>query len=149
MEKRKLLLLTLSSDSDLGNLFPSPLLFPSRFSLCLLFFLRFLHSLALLELNFDASDETARGRDLRGRGRGTPRGELRTMGLVRTGMKSWVVVSTPGIVCDCGGVLFHCVGGRKGLLPTPDEFPRFEGGRKPDSWDGNREPGRAVELLVP
>ena len=101
------------------------------------------------EENFDASDETARGRDLRGRGRGTPRGELRTMGLGRTGMKSWVVVSTPGIVCDCGGVLFHCVGGRKGLLPTPDEFPRFEGGRKPDSWDGNREPGRAVELLVP
>ncbi|KYO40405.1 pre-mRNA 3' end processing protein WDR33 [Alligator mississippiensis] len=31
-------------------------------------------------------------------------------------------------------------GGRKGLLPTPDEFPRFEG-RKPESWDGNREPG--------
>lgn len=60
MEKRKLLLLTLSSDSDLGNLFPSPLLFPSRFSLCLLFFLRFLHSLALLELNFDASDELSK-----------------------------------------------------------------------------------------
>uniref|UniRef100_A0A7M4END6 pre-mRNA 3' end processing protein WDR33 n=1 Tax=Crocodylus porosus TaxID=8502 RepID=A0A7M4END6_CROPO len=32
-------------------------------------------------------------------------------------------------------------GGRKGLLPTPDEFPRFEGGRKSESWDGNREPG--------
>ncbi|XP_015132674.1 pre-mRNA 3' end processing protein WDR33 isoform X1 [Gallus gallus] len=32
-------------------------------------------------------------------------------------------------------------GGRKGLLPTPDEIPRFEGGRKPESWDGNREPG--------
>ncbi|NXY46623.1 WDR33 protein, partial [Ceuthmochares aereus] len=32
-------------------------------------------------------------------------------------------------------------GGRKGLLPTPDEAPRFEGGRKPESWDGNREPG--------
>ena len=60
MEKRKLLLLTLSSDSDLGNLFPSPLLFPSWFSLCLLFFLRFLHSLALLELNFDASDELSK-----------------------------------------------------------------------------------------
>nr|XP_003218436.1 PREDICTED: pre-mRNA 3' end processing protein WDR33 isoform X1 [Anolis carolinensis] len=28
-------------------------------------------------------------------------------------------------------------GGRKGLLPTPDEFPHFEGGR----MDGNREPG--------
>lgn len=40
------------------------------------------------EENFDASDETARGRDLRGRGRGTPRGELRTMALGRTGMKS-------------------------------------------------------------
>ncbi|XP_047628566.1 pre-mRNA 3' end processing protein WDR33 isoform X3 [Phacochoerus africanus] len=58
------------------------------------------------EESFDAADEAARGRDLRGRGRGTPRG------------------------------------GRKGLLPTPDEFPRFEGGRKPDSWDGNRESGR-------
>ncbi|NXP28763.1 WDR33 protein, partial [Scytalopus superciliaris] len=32
-------------------------------------------------------------------------------------------------------------GARKGLLPTPDEFPRFEGGRKPEPWDGNREPG--------
>ncbi|XP_006902871.1 PREDICTED: pre-mRNA 3' end processing protein WDR33-like [Elephantulus edwardii] len=61
------------------------------------------------EENFDASDEAARGRDLRGRGRGAPRG------------------------------------GRKGLLPTPDEFPRFEGGRKPDSWDGNREPGPGHE----
>ncbi|XP_012317741.1 pre-mRNA 3' end processing protein WDR33 isoform X1 [Aotus nancymaae] len=61
------------------------------------------------EENFDASEEAARGRDLRGRGRGTPRG------------------------------------GRKGLLPTPDEFPRFEGGRKPDSWDGNREPGPGHE----
>ncbi|ELW62203.1 WD repeat-containing protein 33 [Tupaia chinensis] len=61
------------------------------------------------EESFDASDEAARGRDLRGRGRGTPRG------------------------------------GRKGLLPTPDEFPRFEGGRKPDSWDGNREPGPGHE----
>ncbi|GAB5575571.1 katanin p80 WD40 repeat-containing subunit B1 isoform X1 [Prionailurus iriomotensis] len=37
------------------------------------------------------------------------------------------------------------VRGRKGLLPTPDEFPRFEGGRKPDSWDGNREPGPGHE----
>jgi len=36
----------------------------------------------------------------------------------------------------------YCSGGRKGLLPTPDEFPRFEGGRKPESWDGNREPGK-------
>uniref|UniRef100_H3BCL4 pre-mRNA 3' end processing protein WDR33 n=1 Tax=Latimeria chalumnae TaxID=7897 RepID=H3BCL4_LATCH len=30
-------------------------------------------------------------------------------------------------------------GGRKGLLPTPDEFPRFEGGRKPDNWDERRD----------
>lgn len=52
------------------------------------------------------------------------------------------------IVRDCGGVLSHCVGGRKGLLPTPDEFPRFEGGRKPDSWDGSREPGKGGELPV-
>lgn len=59
MEKRKLLL-TLSSDSDLGNLSPSPLLIPSRCSLCLLFFLRFLHSFALLELNFDASEELSK-----------------------------------------------------------------------------------------
>lgn len=44
-------------------------------------------------------------------------------------------------------MLFCCVGGRKGLLPTPDEFPRFEGGRKPDSWDGNREPGKEGQLL--
>lgn len=36
----------------------------------------------------------------------------------------------------------YCSGARKGLLPTPDEFPRFEGGRKPESWDGNREPGK-------
>lgn len=60
MEKRKLLLLTLSSDSDLGNLSPSPLLFPSRCSLCLLFFLLFLHSFALLELNFEASEELSK-----------------------------------------------------------------------------------------
>lgn len=33
------------------------------------------------EESFDAADEAARGRDLRGRGRGTPRGELRAPGL--------------------------------------------------------------------
>jgi len=45
--------------------------------------------------------------------------------------------------------LLLCVGGsRKCLLPTPDEFPRFEGGRKPDSWDGNREPGKDAYGLV-
>ena len=44
--------------------------------------------------------------------------------------------------------LLLCVGGsRKCLLPTPDEFPRFEGGRKPDSWDGNREPGKEGDCL--
>ncbi|XP_028648925.2 pre-mRNA 3' end processing protein WDR33 isoform X2 [Erpetoichthys calabaricus] len=33
-------------------------------------------------------------------------------------------------------------GGRKGLLPTPDEFPsHYEGGRKSESWDGNRDQG--------
>ncbi|XP_058846029.1 pre-mRNA 3' end processing protein WDR33 isoform X2 [Acipenser ruthenus] len=33
-------------------------------------------------------------------------------------------------------------GGRKGLLPTPDEFPpHFEGGRKPESWEGTRDQG--------
>lgn len=40
----------------------------------------------------------------------------------------------------------YCSGGRKGLLPTPDEFPRFEGGRKPESWDGNREPGKKKKI---
>lgn len=59
-ENRKLLRLTLSSDSDLGNLSPSVLWFPSMCSLCLLFFLRFLHSLALLELNLEASEELSR-----------------------------------------------------------------------------------------
>lgn len=44
--------------------------------------------------------------------------------------------SSPCISC--------CSGGRKGLLPTPDEIPRFEGGRKPESWDGNREPGKEI-----
>ncbi|KAG2462132.1 WDR33 protein, partial [Polypterus senegalus] len=33
-------------------------------------------------------------------------------------------------------------GGRKGLLPTPDEFPsHYEGGRKSESWDGSRDQG--------
>lgn len=53
-----------------------------------------------------------------------------------------MVEDIPEIVCECDVVLFHWLGGRKGLLPTPDEFPRFEGGRKPESWDGNREPGK-------
>lgn len=41
-----------------------------------------------------------------------------------------------------------CSGARKGLLPTPDEFPRFEGGRKPEPWDGNREPGKKLVGFV-
>ncbi|XP_066565852.1 pre-mRNA 3' end processing protein WDR33 isoform X2 [Amia ocellicauda] len=33
-------------------------------------------------------------------------------------------------------------GGRKGLLPTPDEYPpHYEGGRKPDNWEAGRDPG--------
>lgn len=41
------------------------------------------------EENFDPSDEAARGRDLRGRGRGTPRGErvLGSLSLARTGWR--------------------------------------------------------------
>lgn len=42
----------------------------------------------------------------------------------------------------------YCSGGRKGLLPTPDELPRFEGGRKPESWDGNREPGKKFGEVI-
>lgn len=41
------------------------------------------------EESFDAADEAARGRDLRGRGRGAPRGEhaLRTLALRRPGVE--------------------------------------------------------------
>lgn len=60
VEKRKLFLLILSSDSDLGNLSISPLSSASDISFCLLFFLLFLLSLALFELNFDASEELSR-----------------------------------------------------------------------------------------
>lgn len=60
MEKRKLFLLMLSSDSDLGNLSVSPLSSDSDISFCLLFFLLFLLSLALFELNFDASEELSK-----------------------------------------------------------------------------------------
>lgn len=60
MEKRKLFLLILSSDSDLGNLSISPLSSASDISFCLLFFLLFLLSLALFELNFDASEELSK-----------------------------------------------------------------------------------------
>ncbi|XP_025065338.1 pre-mRNA 3' end processing protein WDR33 isoform X1 [Alligator sinensis] len=99
------------------------------------------------EDNFDSSDDNSRGRDHggRGRGRGTPRGKgaffhTETHELVHGNGKMvlgaivivWVQCFLFSISC--------CTGGRKGLLPTPDEFPRFEG-RKPESWDGNREPG--------
>lgn len=60
VEKRKLFLLMLSSDSDLGNLSVSPLSSDSDISFCLLFFLLFLLSLALFELNFDASEELSK-----------------------------------------------------------------------------------------
>lgn len=60
----------------------------------------------------------------------------------------WVAVNAPGIVGERGVVWFRCAGGRKGLLPTPDEFPRFEGGRKADSWDGTREPGEDDQPLT-
>lgn len=60
MERRKLFLLILSSDSDLGNLSISPLSSASDISFCLLFFLLFLLSLALFELNFDASEELSK-----------------------------------------------------------------------------------------
>lgn len=66
-------------------------------------------------------------------------GSVEGRGVVRAG-------NTPEIARECG-VVFLCVGGRKGLLPTPDEFPRFEGGRKPDSWDGSREPGKSGDRL--
>lgn len=102
------------------------------------------------EDNFDSSDDNSRGRDHggRGRGRGTPRGKgaffhTETHELVHGNGKMvlgvivivWVQCFLFSISC--------CTGGRKGLLPTPDEFPRFEG-RKPESWDGNREPGKNV-----
>lgn len=60
VEKRKFFLLILSSDSDLGNLSISPLSSASDISFCLLFFLLFLLSLALFELNFDASEELSK-----------------------------------------------------------------------------------------
>lgn len=60
VEKRKLFLLILSSDSDLGKLSISPLPSASDISFCLLFFLLFLLSLALFELNFDASEELSK-----------------------------------------------------------------------------------------
>uniref|UniRef100_A0A8C9VKS7 pre-mRNA 3' end processing protein WDR33 n=1 Tax=Scleropages formosus TaxID=113540 RepID=A0A8C9VKS7_SCLFO len=35
--------------------------------------------------------------------------------------------------------------GRKGLLPTPEEFPpHYDGGRNLDSWEGGRDPGHEV-----
>lgn len=56
MEKRKPFLLMLSSDSDLWNS-SSSFSSPPDCSFCFLFFLRFLLSFALLELNLEASDE--------------------------------------------------------------------------------------------
>lgn len=55
MEKRKLDLLMLSSDSDLWNLSWPPL--SSSSSLCFLFFLLLRRSFALLELSFDVPEE--------------------------------------------------------------------------------------------
>lgn len=55
MEKRKLDLLMLSSDSDLWNLSRVPL--SSSSSLCFLFFRLLRRSLALLELSFDVPEE--------------------------------------------------------------------------------------------
>lgn len=35
--------------------------------------------------------------------------------------------------------------GRKGLLPTPDEFAaHYEGGRNPEGWEGGRDSGRTT-----
>lgn len=56
MEKRNPFRLMLSSDSDLWNS-SSSFSSPPDCSFCFLFFLRFLLSLALLELNLEASDE--------------------------------------------------------------------------------------------
>lgn len=56
MEKRNPFLLMLSSDSDLWNS-SSSFSSPPDCSFCFLFFLRFLLSFALLELNLEVSDE--------------------------------------------------------------------------------------------
>lgn len=56
MEKRNPFLLTLSSDSDLWNS-SSSFSSPPDCSFCFLFFRRFRLSLALFELNLDASEE--------------------------------------------------------------------------------------------
>lgn len=40
-------------------------------------------------------------------------------------------------------MFFFNVGGRKGLLPTPDEFPHFEG-----RMDANREPGENFKFVL-
>ena len=55
MEKRKLDLLMLSSDSDLWNLSRAPL--SSSSSLCFLFFRLLRRSLALFELSFDVPED--------------------------------------------------------------------------------------------
>lgn len=35
--------------------------------------------------------------------------------------------------------------GRKGLLPTPDEFAaHYEGGRNQEGWEGGRDSGRTT-----
>lgn len=89
------------------------------------------------EEKFDSSEETARGRDHsgRGRGRGNPRGKralLNSLHLVKGSILNSYNDSFKLLT------FVYSLGGRKGLLPTPDEFPHFEGGR----MDGNREPGK-------
>ncbi len=35
--------------------------------------------------------------------------------------------------------------GRKGLLPTPDDYPcHYEGGRNQEGWEGGRDSGRSA-----
>ncbi|XP_048103122.1 pre-mRNA 3' end processing protein WDR33 isoform X2 [Alosa alosa] len=64
------------------------------------------------EEGFEAQEDVGQGWESRGRGR--PRGG----GPPRGG------------------------GGRKGLLPTPDEYPpHYEGGRNQEGWEGGRDPG--------
>lgn len=100
------------------------------------------------EEKFDSSEDNARGRDHggRGRGRGAARGKRALMDNL------YSAEECIGAVRICVTVLstslhilsIHYTGGRKGLLPTPDEFPHFEGGR----MDGNREPGENILLYA-
>ncbi|KAG5847700.1 hypothetical protein ANANG_G00128970 [Anguilla anguilla] len=74
-----------------------------------------------VEESFDPAEETGRSWDSSGRGRSR------------------------------GGGARGGAGGRKGLLPTPDEFPapHYEGGRNSESWEGGRDQGHEAYRDAP